>query len=78
MFIMNERKEQGTFFERALIEDPKYAKAVYENESISFKIQLLFTTFIAAVTLMFYIVQIAKIYFLMLLRKYFQYNFHHK
>lgn len=59
MFIMNERKEQGTFFERALIEDPKYAKAVYENESICFKIQLLFTSFIAAVTLMFYIVQMA-------------------
>ena len=58
MFIMNERKEQGTFFERALIEDPEYAKTVYENESIRFRIKLMFTACIAVITLMFYIIQI--------------------
>ena len=56
---MNERKEQGTFFERALIEDPEYAKTIYENESIHFKIKLMFTACIAVITLMFYIVQMA-------------------
>ena len=60
---MNERKEQATFFERALIEDPVYAKTAYENESIRFIINLLFTVFIAAITIMFYIVQIGTIGF---------------
>lgn len=58
MFMMNERKEQATFFERALVEDPEYAKTVYENESIRFIIKLLFTAFIAVATLMFNIIKI--------------------
>ena len=31
---MNERKDQTTFFERALIEDPAYAETIYENENL--------------------------------------------
>lgn len=56
--MMNERKEQATFFERVLVEDPEYAKTVYENESIRFMLKLLLTAFIAVATLVFYIVQI--------------------
>ena len=54
---MNERKDQTTFFERALIEDPAYAETIYENESNRFKIKLMLTAFVAVVTLMFYVVQ---------------------
>ena len=55
---MNERKEQATFFERALIEDPTYAETVFEDESNRFKIKLMLIAFVAVVTLVFYVVQI--------------------